>query len=74
MKVGDLARPRRGLPAAYSSPSKVFLVVRARQHVDTCLGEVIWLYPDPDGNPGYDHNDDDNYHFKHFFEVVSESR
>ena len=73
MKVGDLVRHRRGLPAPASSPSKVFLVVRAGQHVDTHLSEVIWLYPDPDGNPNYDHTDEINYYFKHFFEVVSES-
>ena len=72
MKVGDLVRHRTpGLPG---SPSKVFLVVRAGQDVDTHLGEVIWLYPDPDGNPNYDHTDEENYYFKHFFEVVSESR
>ena len=67
MKVGDLVKSRRG---AY--PSKVFLVMRAERH--STVGGVIWLYPDPDGNPDYDHTDDDNYYFKRFFEVLSESR
>ena len=69
MKVGDLVKSSRG---AY--PSKVFLVVRAAQHTEFAADEIIWLYPDPDGNPDYDHTDDDNYYFKRFFEVVSESR
>ena len=69
MKVGDLVKSSR---AVY--PSKVFLVVRAAQHTECTADEIIWLYPDPDGNPDYDHTDDDNYYFKRFFEVVSESR
>jgi len=67
MKVGDLVKSRRG---AY--PSKVFLVMRVQQHAD--YNKVVWLYPDPDCNPNRDHTDEENYYFKHFFEVVSESR
>jgi hypothetical protein len=70
MKVGDLVKSRRDV-----YPSKVFLVMRAGQHVEfQFCDEVIWLYPDPDGNSDYDHTDDDNYYFKRFFEVVNESR
>ena len=64
MKKGDLVKSD-----AY--PSKVFLVMRVQQHRRV---EVIWLYPDPEGPPHYDHTDDNNYYFKHCFEVVSESR
>ena len=66
MKVGDLVKHR-----FRKRQNKVFLVVKTAADID---GEIIWLYPDPDGNPDYDHTDDDNYYFKDFFEVVSESR
>ena len=69
MKVGDLVKSRRGV-----YPSKVFLVVKAEPLSAPPDVEIIWLYPDPDGNPDYDHTDDANYYFKRFFEVVSESR
>ena len=69
MKVGDLVKNSRDV-----YPSKVFLVMRAGQHTQFPADEIIWLYPDPDGNPDYDHTDDDNYYFKRFFEVVSEKR
>ena len=68
MKVGDLVKSRRD---AY--PSKVFLVVRTEPQ-PWQEDEAIWLYPDPDGDPRYDHTDDSNYYFKRFFEVVSEKR
>ena len=69
MKVGDLVKSSR---AVY--PSKVFLVVRVEQHEHFSTDEIIWLYPDPDGDSDYDHTDESNYYFKRFFEVVSESR
>jgi hypothetical protein len=72
MKVGDLVKRIRS-PTMSPRPSyEVFLVMKVEQHV--VCDQVIWLYPDPDGNPDYDHTDDDNYYFKDFFEVVSESR
>jgi hypothetical protein len=73
VKVGDLVSV--GPPGRWSMrdvhPSRVFLVVRVSRYKGV---EVIWLYPDPDGNPDYDHTDDDNYYFKRWFEVVNESR
>ena len=69
MKVGDLVK-------SDTYPSKVFLVMRVQQRVRDPARhrQVIWLYPDPEDDPDYDHTEDDNYYFKDFFEVVSESR
>ena len=65
MKVGDLVKFR----AAMGVGGKVFLIMRTQ---DSGLSLKVWIYPDPD--EGYDHTDDDNYYFDHYFEVISESR
>lgn len=69
MKIGDLVK--------FKNPQvvrgNVFLVMRASSALSGA-NQKVWIYPDPDADEGYDHTDDDNYYYAHFFEVVSESR
>ena len=69
MKVGDLVGFKNvtGVPGRVSD--KLFLIMRTQ---DSGLSLKVWIYPDPD--EGYDHTDDLNYYYDHYFEVVSESR
>ena len=64
MKVGDLVKFR---PACWAAG--VFLIMRTQE---SALSLKVWIYPDPD--EGFDHTDDDNYYYDHYFEVISESR
>ena len=65
MKVGDLVKFRNTMGVS----GKMFLIMRTQ---DSGLSLKVWIYPDP--YEGYDHTDDDNYYFDHYFEVISESR
>lgn len=66
MKVGDLVKFRNTMGVS----GKMFLIMRTQE--SSGLSNKVWIYPDPD--EGYDHTDDDNYYFEHYFEVISESR
>ncbi len=63
MKVGDLVRLKNRIGVS----GNVFLIVRK-------VHRKVWIYPDPDADEGYDHTDDKNYYYDHYFEVLSESR
>ena len=65
MKVGDLVRFKNPMYAR----RKVFLIMRTEM---AGFDQKVWIYPDPD--EGFDHTDDDNYYYDHYFEVVSEIR
>ena len=69
MKVGDLVRFKNTVGVR----GKVFLIMRLVREWDS-FEQKVWIYPDPDADEGYDHTDDENYYYDHFFEVVSESR
>ena len=66
MKVGDLVRFKNRTAVR----GNVFLVMRTEVEG---FDQKVWIYPDPDSDE-YDHTDDDNYYYDHFFEVISESR
>ena len=79
MKVGDLVKFKNTIGVR----DKVFLILRtemvgfeqnARQTEMVGFEQKVWIYPDPDADEGYDHTDDDNYYYAHYFEVISESR
>ena len=65
MKVGDLVR--------FKNPGgEVFLIMRTQVAGPYGQKLKVWICPDPD--EGFDHTDEDNYYYDHYFEVVSESR
>jgi hypothetical protein len=67
MKVGDLVRFKNQRQTC----GKVFLIMRIEMDG---FRQKVWIYPDPEADEVYDHTDDDNYYYNHFFEVISESR
>ena len=69
MKIGDLVKFKNTAGVR----GNVFLVMRASSSLFGA-NQKVWIYPDPDADEGYDHTDEDNYYYAHFFEVVSESR
>ena len=73
MKVGDLVkrRERTGI-INRETLDKVFLVVR--REINHRNYEIVWIYPDLDDDPDFDHTVEDNYYFADLFEVISESR
>ena len=72
MKVGDLVK----FKSTMGVRGKVFLVMRTEPTISGGFAQHqrVWIYPDPDADEGYDHTDDDNYYYAHYFEVISESR
>ena len=76
MKVGDLVKFKNTIGVS----DRVFLIMRTEavgfdQNVWRSEGrqkQKVWIYPDPDGE--YDHTDDLNYYYDHYFEVINESR
>ena len=69
MKVGDLVK----FKYKTSVRGNLFLVMRTQCTVTgSTPAQRVWIYPDPD--EGYDHTDDLNYYYAHYFEAVNESR
>lgn len=70
MKAGDLVKFKNTIGIS----GRVFLIVRTARPTDGFTGLKVWIYPDSEADKGYDHTDDDNYYYNHFFEVLNESR
>ena len=68
MKKGDLVKFKNTIGVS----GNVFLIVRTSKYAGS--QQKVWIYPRVNADAGYDHNDDDNYYFAHYFEVLSESR
>lgn len=66
MKKGDLVKFKNTIGVS----DNVFLIVRTGEDET----QKVWIYPRVNADAGYDYNDDDNYYFAHYFEVLSESR
>jgi hypothetical protein len=71
MKKGDLVKFKNTIGVS----GNVFLIVRTGEHYGNyAMSQKVWIYPRVNADADYDHNDDDNYYFAHYFEVLNESR
>ena len=68
MKKGDLVKFKNEIDIG----GHVFLIVRTGEN--TGMSQKVWIYPDPAPGHHYDHTDNDNYYFAHYFEVLNESK